>query len=79
MYIETDVCLDLGTVLKEIMDTSNYPRTHPLHSLKTENKLGCFKDETSSKPIREICTLKPKMYYVYNEENKKTAKGVEKW
>lgn len=56
MYIETDdVYLDLGTVFKEVVDPSNYPKSHPLHSPKNENKLGCFKDETSSKP--EKCVL----------------------
>lgn len=44
-------------------------------------KLGYFKDETKSQPIKEVCVLKPKNVFlkpknVYANENKKTAKGI---
>lgn len=80
MHIETeDIYHDLGKAFKAIMDTNNYPKFHPLQSKENERKLGCLKDETMSRPIKEVCVLKPKMYsYEYGDENKKTAKGIKK-
>ncbi|XP_023225337.1 uncharacterized protein LOC111626253 [Centruroides sculpturatus] len=63
----------------DIFDFSNYPKTHKLYNEANKNKLGYFKDETLSKPIIEFCSLKPKMYsYIFDKQNKKTAKGVKK-
>ncbi|XP_067126479.1 uncharacterized protein [Centruroides vittatus] len=63
----------------DIFDFSNYPKTHKLYNEMNKNKLGYFKDETLSKPIIEFCSLKPKMYsYIFDKQNKKTAKGIKK-
>lgn len=70
---------DLKNKLPEIFDTSNYPKSHKLFSKSNENKLGYFKDETKGIPIKEFCSLKPKMYsYIFDDSQKSTAKGVKK-
>lgn len=73
MYIETEyVYKDLHTKFGDIMDTSQYPPSHFAFTRCNENKLGYFKDETKSKPIKEFCVLKPKMYsYIYGSQAKK--------
>lgn len=70
---------DIKKYFGDLIDTSNYPSTHFLHSKVNANKLGYLKDETASNIITEFVALKPKMYSVKLEsETKQTAKGVKK-
>ena len=65
--------------LKEHVDFSNYPPSHPLFSSKNKAKLGCFKDECAGRTISEIIMLKPKMYSIKLEDEEdgiKRAKGI---
>lgn len=61
-----------------LLDSSNFPSTHPLFSNDCRAKLGCVKDESQGKRFLEWVLLRPKAYsmqYVDGEENKR-AKGV---
>ncbi|XP_035233732.1 LOW QUALITY PROTEIN: uncharacterized protein LOC118205552 [Stegodyphus dumicola] len=61
----------------DIYDTSDYPPNHPLYSQKNMKKIGCMKDEFSSKLVYEFVGLRAKMYSFLSETGeKKTAKGV---
>lgn len=69
----------LAKRFRSVMDFSNYPKNHPLYNEENKSKLGCLKDETKSEPIKEFCSLKPKLYaYTYGEQVKKTGKGIKK-
>ena len=45
-----------------LLDTSNYPPSHPLFSNTYKARLGCIKDEAAGKPFFEIILLRPKAY-----------------
>ena len=65
----------------QLLDTSNYPPTHPLFTNNFKAKLGCIKDEVEGDRILEAVLLKPKCYSLLtNSANtcKKTAKGVQR-
>lgn len=63
----------------DLFDTSDYPQSHPLYSVKNKKSLGKMKDELSSKIGIEFVGLKAKMYSLKCEDiEKKTAKGVQK-
>ena len=55
---------DILSDMKQHVDFSNYPTTHPLHSDTNRAKLGCFKDELAGREIEEIIFLRPKMYSI---------------
>lgn len=61
-----------------LLDSSNYPPTHPLYSTTHKAKLGCVKDEAEGMPHREWILLKPKCYSLLplQGKDKKRAKGV---
>lgn len=73
-----DVYFDLKEKFNHILDFSNYPPSNNLHSKQNESSLGYLKDETKGTPIREFCALRPKMYYVFGNNKKQTAKGTKK-
>lgn len=51
-------------------DTSNYPHEHNLYSLEKEKKLGFFKDETASRPIKSFVGLRAKLYsFLYEKDD----------
>ena len=62
----------------ELLDTSNYPKEHPLYSNKLNSRLGCIKDEFKGEMCKEVILLAPKCYSfkLMNDETKSTAKGV---
>ena len=62
----------------ELLDTSNYPKTHNLYSNKLNARLGCIKDEFKGEICKEVILLAPKCYsfQMLNNETKATAKGV---
>lgn len=66
-----------------LLDTSNYPPQHPLHSVKLKARLGCVKDESAGSVYEEWILLKPKLYSFKSAQqstlaDKKAAKGVQK-
>jgi hypothetical protein len=65
---------------KNLFDTSDYPKEHPLHSNANKKVLGKMKDECAGTPIAECVCLRPKMYSIMkaDEKNIKKAKGVKK-
>ena len=76
---------DILQSMKDMVDFSNYPTTHPLHSTRNKARLGCFKDELAGEEIEEMILLRPKMYSMKvkndtdNERNSiKRAKGIGK-
>ena len=62
----------------ELLDTSNYPATHPLYSTKFASQIGKFKDESGGVRYVDWVFLQPKLYSLLAEDaaecNK--AKGV---
>lgn len=72
---------DLKTIIQHF-DTSNYPTEHSLYTKEREKKLGFFKDETASRPIKSFVGLRAKLYsFVYETDQnkydeKKTCKGI---
>ena len=65
--------------MKNIVDFSNYPTSHPLFSNDNKARLGCFKDEVAGRVIEEMILLRPKMYSMKlrNENDSiKRAKGI---
>ena len=80
LEIETDdVYKDIETN-KNLYDTSDHPKEHPLHSNENKKVLGKMKDECAGTPIAECVCLRPKMYSILkaDEKNIKKAKGVKK-
>ena len=84
LAIGTDIHITLADVfnnLSQHIDTSNYPSSHPMHSIANKAKLGCFKDETGGQTIEEMILLRPKMYsmkYKDSDTSIKRAKGISK-
>ena len=58
------------------MDTSNYDKQHPLHSLKLNSVVGKFKDENKVDKYKEWIFLRPKCYSLLSEKASMKAKGV---
>lgn len=75
---------------KDLFDTSNYVKDHPLYSSKNAKSFGKMKDETAGEPVQEFVGLRSKMYSLKYEvmvendqgetlkyfKDNKTAKGV---
>ena len=61
-----------------LLDTSNYPKTHPLYSNAMNARLGCIKDEFKGETCQEVVLLAPKCYSfeLVGGKTKATAKGV---
>ena len=81
--IETnDVYKDMSKNVKEIFDTSNYPKNHPSGIESGINKKvpGKFKDELGGKIMVEFAGLRPKLYSFLTLEDKeeKKCKGIKK-
>jgi hypothetical protein len=65
----------------DLLDTSGYPRDHPLYSAVNKKVMGKMKDECFSKPPLEFVGLRSKMYslFLYDPKLvKRTAKGIKK-
>ena len=81
IYTE-DLYSDLDKI-KDHLDTSNYPKDHPLYSNDNKKVIGKFKDELGGKIMTKFIGLRSKMYgYEYLEGSdikfKCLAKGVNK-
>jgi hypothetical protein len=75
-----DLYADLEDV-KEYLDTSNYPKDHPLFDKTKKGQFGLFKDESPPPNIiAEFCGLKPKSYAYSTVTDKEAirSKGVPK-
>ena len=79
-----DIYKDMAT-FADVFDFSEYPQSHPLHSVTNKKLSGKFKDELSGQPIAEFVGLRPKMYsYTFVDgksgliQEKKVAKGTKK-
>ena len=61
-----------------LLDSSNYPKSHPLFSETNRAKLGCIKDEGKGNRFTEWILLRPKCYSMQYEggTESKRAKGV---
>ena len=61
----------------DVYDFSDYPKSHPLYSIKNKKVVGKFKDETNGLAPSEFVGLKSKMYSLSCDgKEKKRAKGV---
>jgi hypothetical protein len=66
---------------RDLLDTSSYPRDHPLYSSENMKVIGKMKDECNGKPPLDFVGLRSKMCSLLTyDENvaKRTAKGVKK-
>ena len=72
-----DISTDMLQNLNDY-DTSNYPPSHPLFSVKNKKVIGKFKDELGGKVMSEFVGIRPKMYSYTGEDSGKRAKGVKK-
>ena len=72
-----DIYKDLKQVQDEL-DTSDYPKDHPLYSVDNKRVIGKFKDELNGKIMNEIIFLKSKAYaYTLSDlTEKKKLKGI---
>ena len=64
------------------LDTSNYPRDHPLYSDAHKAELGFYKDEGEGSVYEEFVLLRPKLYSMKCKDrvalNKIKCKGIAK-
>ena len=68
-------------IKNRLLDTSNYPPSHPLFSNDLNAKLGCVKDEFLGKVCKEVVFLAPKCYSFEMHDGsgpKQACKGVRK-
>jgi hypothetical protein len=70
-----DECM---TLLKDVMDFSNYPSDHPLYDNSRAKELGYLKNEIPTKTITSFVGLKSKTYAIKVDSQKEIikAKGV---
>jgi hypothetical protein len=75
-----DVYRDMSEYL-DLLDTSGYPRDHPLYSAVNAKVIGKMKDECNGKAPLEFVGLRAKMYSLLTYDDsmaKRTAKGIKK-
>ncbi|UYV67977.1 hypothetical protein LAZ67_5002690 [Cordylochernes scorpioides] len=82
-HITTPPSADLFSILDKIrdqLDTSDYPLSHPLYSQVNEKVIGKWKDELCGQIMTEFVGLKAKMYSyrVLGGDEKNIGKGVKK-
>ena len=65
---------------KDLFDTSDYPKDHPLYSPVNSKVIGKMKDECNGKPPLEFVGLRSKMYslLLQDDNHKCTVKGVQR-
>jgi hypothetical protein len=78
-----DLYTELSSIRDLWLDTSKYPRDHPLHSMHNAGVLGKFKDEVvdgSMDYIAKTVALRAKCYYFETSAGRSSrkAKGVSK-
>ena len=62
LNIYTDDVYEDMKQIQDKLDTSDYPKDYPLHSLDNKKVIGKFKDELNGKIMTEIIFLKSKAY-----------------
>ena len=65
----------------ELLDSSNFDKSHPLYTEQYKARLGCVKDESEGYSYLEWVLLRPKAYSmlcVDGKGSKKRAKGVKR-
>ncbi|XP_052127781.1 uncharacterized protein LOC127750348 [Frankliniella occidentalis] len=72
--VTEDVYADMYE-MREYFDTSDYPVSHPLHSLDNKKVMGKFSDELGSVPIHSFIGLRAKMYSFKTVDNKEKSVG----
>lgn len=75
-----DVYRDMSEYV-DLLDTSTYPRDHPLYSAVNAKVIGKMKDECNGKAPLEFVGLRSKMYSLLTYDDnlaKRTAKGIKK-
>jgi len=81
-HIETPDLYENMSQNLDLFDTSNFDKTHPLHTTKNHRVLGKFKSETGSLAPLEFVGLRAKMYSLLVPDNPKEskirAKGITK-
>ncbi|UYV75613.1 PLSCR3 [Cordylochernes scorpioides] len=82
-HITTPPSADLFSILDKIrdqLDTSDYPLSHPLYSQVNKKVIGKWKDELCGQIMTEFVGLKAKMYSyrVLGGDEKNIGKGVKK-
>jgi len=88
LYTDTDSLLleiEMDGVYKDIKtkknlyDTSDYPKEHPLYSNVNKKVLGKMKDECNGTSIAECVCLRSKMYSILKGDKKyEKSEGCEK-
>ncbi|MEW8688824.1 MAG: hypothetical protein AB2556_23650, partial [Candidatus Thiodiazotropha sp.] len=80
LEIETEDVYEDMSKHQDLYDTSDFPKSHPLHSTEIKKVLGKMKDECAGRSITEYVGLRPKMYSILKASGKniKKAKGVRK-
>lgn len=78
LKIDTDDLYRDMALSKHLYDFSNYANDHFIYSEENKDKLGTFKDECQSKPIKELVALRAKMYafVLADKAETVTAKGM---
>ena len=75
LEIETeDVYKDMESN-KNLYETSDFPKGHPLYSNANKRVWGKMKDECNGTPIAECVCLRPKMYSILKGDEKKHKKS----
>ena len=83
LYTDTDsLLLEIGTEdfyedmksNKNLYDTSDFPKEHPLYSDANKKVSGKMKDECNVTPIAECVCLRPKMYSILKGDEKNIKK-----
>ncbi|CAC5392644.1 unnamed protein product [Mytilus coruscus] len=62
LKIETEDVYEDMKKIEDELDTSGYPKDHPLYSEKNKKVIGKFKDELNGKIMNEIVYLRSKAY-----------------
>ena len=65
----------------DLLDTSGYPQSHPLYSIKNKKIIGKMKDGCNGEPPLEFVGLRAKMYSLLTHDPsmiKRTAKGIKR-
>ena len=60
----------------DVLDSSNYPKDHPLYSDRNRARLGCVKDETAGRAAKEIIMLRPKAYSIIYADSSAASEGI---
>ena len=80
LEIETEDFYEDMNSNKNLYDTSDFPKEHPLYSDANKKVLGKMKDECNGTPIAECVCLRSKLYSILkgDEKNIKKSEGHKK-